>query len=97
MGTIQDFRLVLDNNVNVSADKAIFRDDKNFKVGSLSTAQALLFWEEEILQETEINERRKILRWLKDGVRIEDFLKTHSKGIFKKSEVFSEISPGTYI
>ena len=93
MGTIQDFRLVLDNNVNVSADEAIFRDDKNFKVGSLSTAQALLFWEEEILQETEINERRKILRWLKDGVRIEDFLKTHSKGIFKKVKYSAKYPP----
>ena len=37
---------------------------------------------QEILNEEQVNETRKILTWLREGVRIEEFLKHFSKGRF---------------
>ena len=62
------------NNLLVSADDAIFRDNKKFRAGLLLNHEALEFWRQEILQEGDVNEPARILSWLENGVKIEDFL-----------------------
>ena len=73
--------MVIRNNLLVSADDAIFRDNKKFRAGSLSNHEALEFWRQEILQEGDVNEAARILSWLENSVQIEDFLKKNSEGI----------------
>ena len=63
----------------MSADDAIFRDNKKFRAGSLSNHEGLEFWRQEILQEGDVNEAARILSWLENGVKIEDFLKKNSE------------------
>ena len=55
------------------------------RAGSLAAKSSLLFWpwREEILAEEDGGERVKFLRWLNEGVRIEDFLRRHSEGRFR--------------
>ena len=67
----------------MSADDAIFRDNKKFRAGSLSNHEVLEFWRQEILQEGDVNEAARILSWLENGVKIEDFLKKNSEGNFR--------------
>ena len=55
--------------------RSVFRDNKMFKAGSLTGEDAQKFWEDEILRGQEQKEKAKTLRWLREGVRIEDFLR----------------------
>ena len=68
-----DFRSVIENNMQVSANDAVFRDNRFFKVGLLSGKDAQKFWEDEILRGHKQKDREKTLRWLREGARIEDF------------------------
>ena len=47
---------------------------------------------QEILNEEQVNETRKILTWLREGVRIEEFLKHFSKGRFHGQNYKSKYS-----
>ena len=77
-----NFRCAVEKNLSLSADNAVFRDNSKFLAGSLSTKESVKFWEQEILNEEQVNEKKKILTWLREGVRIEEFLKHFSKGRF---------------
>ena len=77
-----NFRCAVEQNLSLSADNAVFRDNSKFLAGSLSTKESVKFWEQEILNEEQVNEKKKILTWLREGVRIEEFLKHFSKGRF---------------
>ena len=78
-----DFQSVIENNMQVSANDAVFRDNGFFKAGSLSGKDAQKFWEDENLRGHKQKDREKTLRWLREGVRIEDFLRGNLKGKFK--------------
>ena len=68
-----DFKNVIQQDISVSSNNVVFRDNSMFRVGSLAAKLSLLFWREEILAEEDNGERVKFLRWLGEGVRIEDF------------------------
>ena len=76
--------------MQVSANDAVFRDNGFFKAGSLSGTDAQKFWEDEILRGHEQKDREKTLRWLRKGVRIEDFLRGNLKGKFKGQQYDSQ-------
>ena len=78
-----DFRVVFKDSLVVSAEDAVFRDNTHFVAGSLSRVEALQFWQNEILQGVDSSEKEKILCWLKEGVRVEDFLQKFSEGKFR--------------
>ena len=76
--------------MQVSANYAVFKDNGFFKAGSLSGKDAQKFWEDEILRGHEQKNKEKTLRWLREGVRIEDFLRGNSKGKFKGQQYDSQ-------
>ena len=59
--------------MSLSADNAVFRDNSKFLAGSLSTKESVKFWEQEILNEEQVNEKRKILTWLREGLESRSF------------------------
>ena len=61
----------------VSIEDAVFRNNKFFKPANLQNH--LPFWEKEILKDHPHKET--ILKWLQ-GVQIEDFLNSYTKGTF---------------
>ena len=85
-----DFRVVLKDSLLVSAEDAVFRDNTHFMAGSLSRRGALQFWQKEILQLVDSSEREKILLWLGEGVKVEDFLRKFSEGRFRNIEYASK-------
>ena len=55
-----DFRSAMEKNLSLSADNAVltFRDNSKFLAGSISTNESVEFWEQEILNEEHVNEKK---------------------------------------
>ena len=54
-----DFRSAVERNLSLSVDNAVFRDNSKFLAGSLSTKESVKFWEQEILNEEQVHDKKK--------------------------------------
>ena len=85
--SFENFAACFDEDWNVSACDALFRNAEDFLPGSLSLC--LKFWEDVVL----VNHPLKvdILLWLKYGVKVEYFLSDFSSGTYNGVHINSRL------
>ena len=71
----------------LSAQDALFRDPNDFFAAPLTFCAK--FWEKHILKTIDPHLRNKYLRWIKHGVRIQDFLKPFTVDSYKGLKINS--------
>ena len=76
--SVEAYKNILKNRVNVTLEDAIFRDEKIFSPANLK--QNLDFWEHEILKGHP--HKATIKNWIQ-GVKLEEFLNSYTKSEFQ--------------
>ena len=84
-----DTSKVLEKSLNVSACDASIRNPAEFVPGSVHFCHE--FWEKKIL--VSCPNKLEMLSWIRDGVKIEPYLNTHTNEVFNGKRVYGHYPP----